>query len=141
MPPLWLRPDWPSRCSMRDGAHSEPCCCTSALTQACGLMKSMKRFPPRPAACVTAAPAPKAGKILESGDGSALCAKRSMIVTSMQLTISSRRDIAVLQKESSALEGEEDVKRCTPSSSARQPGAHVLGSTSRGNGLPSTLSL
>ena len=38
-----------------------------------------------------------------------------MIVTSMQLTISSRRDIAVLQKESSALEGEEDVKghRCS----------------------------
>jgi Asp-tRNA(Asn)/Glu-tRNA(Gln) amidotransferase A subunit family amidase len=34
-----------------------------------------------------------------------------MIVTSMQLTISSRRDIAVLQKESSSLEGEEDVKR------------------------------
>ena len=33
-----------------------------------------------------------------------------MIVTSTQLTISSRRDIAVLQKESSALEGEEDVK-------------------------------
>ena len=32
-----------------------------------------------------------------------------MIVTSMQLTISSRRDIAVLQKESSALEREEDV--------------------------------
>jgi hypothetical protein len=32
-----------------------------------------------------------------------------MIVTSMQLTISSRRDIAVLQKESSALEGEGDV--------------------------------
>jgi len=29
----------------------------------------------------------------------------------MQLTISSRRDIAVLQKESSALEGEEDVKK------------------------------
>jgi hypothetical protein len=29
----------------------------------------------------------------------------------VQLTISSRRDIAVLQKESSALEGEEDVKR------------------------------
>jgi hypothetical protein len=28
----------------------------------------------------------------------------------MQLTLSSRRDIAVLQKESSALEGEEDVK-------------------------------
>jgi hypothetical protein len=27
----------------------------------------------------------------------------------MQLTISSRRDIAVLQKESSAFEGEEDV--------------------------------
>src|SRR5271155_2665933 len=110
MPPLWLRPDWPSRCSMRDGAHFEPCCCISALTQACGLMKSTKRFPPRPAACVTAAPALKAGKILESGDGSALCAKRSMIVTSMQLTISSRRDIAVLQKESSALEGEVDVK-------------------------------
>jgi hypothetical protein len=37
-----------------------------------------------------------------------------MIVTSMQLTISSRRDIAVLQKESSALEGEEDVKGGTP---------------------------
>ena len=37
-----------------------------------------------------------------------------MIVTSMQLTTSSRRDIAVLQKESSALEGdEEDVKRRT----------------------------
>src|ERR1035441_102230 len=32
-----------------------------------------------------------------------------MIVTSMQLTISSRRGIAVLQKESLALEGEEDV--------------------------------
>jgi hypothetical protein len=48
-----------------------------------------------------------------SGDGSALCAKRSMIVTSMQLTISSRRDIAVLQKESSALEGEEDAKGCS----------------------------
>jgi hypothetical protein len=32
-----------------------------------------------------------------------------MIVTSMQLTISSRRDIAVLQKESSSVEGEEDV--------------------------------
>ena len=32
-----------------------------------------------------------------------------MIVTSMRLTISSRRDIAVLQKESSTLEGEEDV--------------------------------
>ena len=32
-----------------------------------------------------------------------------MIVTSMQLTISSRRDNAVLQKESSALEGDEDV--------------------------------
>src|SRR6266481_8175261 len=37
-----------------------------------------------------------------------------MIVTSMQLTISSRRDIAVLQKESSALEGEEDVKVLRP---------------------------
>jgi hypothetical protein len=37
-------------------------------------------------------------------------AERSMIVTSMQLTISSRRDIAVLQNESSALEGEENVK-------------------------------
>jgi hypothetical protein len=37
-----------------------------------------------------------------------------MIVTSMQLTISSRRDIAVLQKESSALEGEEDVKYLSP---------------------------
>jgi len=51
-----------------------------------------------------------------------------MIVTSMQLTISSRRDIAVLQKESSSLEGEEDVNhaivphtrqiRRTPGSSA-----------------------
>src|SRR5258707_13643443 len=112
MPPLSQSRDAQSRCSMPAGVHSEPCCCTSAQTQACGSMKSMKRFPPRPAACVTAAPAPKAGKILESGDGSALCAKRSMIVTSMQLTISSRRDIAVLQKESSSLEGEEDVKIC-----------------------------
>jgi hypothetical protein len=34
-----------------------------------------------------------------------------MIVTSMHRIISSRRDIAVLQKESSALEGEADVKR------------------------------
>src|SRR6202521_3198122 len=110
MPPLSQRPDWPSRCSMRAGVHSEPCCSINALTQACGLMKSMKRFPPRPAACVTAAPAQKAGKILESEDGSALCAERSMIVTSTHLIISSRRDIAVLQKESSALEGEEDVK-------------------------------
>jgi hypothetical protein len=33
-----------------------------------------------------------------------------MIVTSMQLTISSRRDIAVLRKESSSLKGEKDVK-------------------------------
>src|ERR1700722_14846394 len=32
-----------------------------------------------------------------------------MIVTSMQLTISSRRDIAVLRKESSSREGEGDV--------------------------------
>jgi hypothetical protein len=32
-----------------------------------------------------------------------------MIVTSMQLTLSLRRDIAVLQKESSSLEGEQDV--------------------------------
>jgi hypothetical protein len=32
-----------------------------------------------------------------------------MIVTTMQLTISSRRDIAALQKESPALEGGEDV--------------------------------
>src|SRR6266478_8647098 len=110
MPPRSQRPDKPSRCSMRAGAHFEPCCCINALTQACGSRKSMKRFPPRPAACVKAAPALKAGKILESGDGSALCAERSMIVTSMQLTLSSRRDIAVLQKESSALEGEEDVK-------------------------------
>jgi hypothetical protein len=37
-----------------------------------------------------------------------------MIVTSMQLTISSRRDIAVLPKESSSLEGEEDVNRKSP---------------------------
>src|ERR1700692_4939102 len=103
------RPDRPSRCSMRGGAHFEPCCSISALTQACGSKKSMKRFPPRPAACVTAAPAPKAGKILESEDGSALCAERCTIVTSMHLIISSRRDIAVLQKESSAREGEEDV--------------------------------
>jgi hypothetical protein len=34
-------------------------------------------------------------------------------VTSMQLTISSRRDIAVLRKKSSSLEGEEDVKVLT----------------------------
>jgi hypothetical protein len=52
----------------------------------------------------------QAGKILESGEGGAPCAERPMIETSMQLTISSRRDIAVLQKESSAIEGEEDVK-------------------------------
>jgi hypothetical protein len=32
-----------------------------------------------------------------------------MIVTLMQLKTSSRRDIAVLQKESSSIEGEEDV--------------------------------
>ncbi len=38
---------------------------TNALTQAYGSMKSMKRFPPGPAACVTAAPARKAGKVLE----------------------------------------------------------------------------
>jgi hypothetical protein len=62
---LLQRLDWPSRCSMRVGVHSEPCCCTNAMTQACGLMKSMKRFPPRPAAGVTAAPALEAGKILE----------------------------------------------------------------------------
>src|ERR1700677_2436982 len=106
MPPRSPRPDRPSRCSMRAGAHFEPCCSISARTQACGLRKSMKRFPPRPAACVTAAPARKAGKILEPGDGSALCAKRSMIVTSMQLIKSSRRDIAVLQKESPSLRAE-----------------------------------
>jgi len=41
-----------------------------------------------------------------------------MIVTSMQLTLSSRRDIAVLQKESLALEGEEDVKLRLPGSAA-----------------------
>jgi hypothetical protein len=34
-----------------------------------------------------------------------------MIETSMQLTISSRRAIAILQKESSSLESEKDVKR------------------------------
>jgi len=38
-----------------------------------------------------------------------------MIVTSMQLIISSRRDIAVLQKESSSLEAEEDVNRMSAS--------------------------
>jgi hypothetical protein len=32
-----------------------------------------------------------------------------MIVTSMQLKISSRRDIAVLRKKSSSFEGEKDV--------------------------------
>jgi hypothetical protein len=47
-----------------------------------------------------------------------------MIVTSMQLTISSRRDIAVLQKESSALEGEEDVNRIT--ARCRRPNAIVI---------------
>ena len=61
------------------------------------------------AAGVTAALARKAGEVLESEDGGAVCAERSMIVTAMQLKISSRRDIAVLQKESSSLEGEEDV--------------------------------
>jgi len=83
----------------------------------------MKRFPPRPAACVTAAPARKAGKVLEREDGSALCAERSMIVTSMQLTISSRRDIAVLRKESSSREGEEDVNisSCIPTQWSRNP--------------------
>ena len=48
-----------------------------------------------------------------------------MIVTSMQLTISSRRDIAVLQKESSALEGEEDVNE--PSSTSQlTPGQYDI---------------
>jgi hypothetical protein len=37
-----------------------------------------------------------------------------MIGTPMQLTISSRRDIAVLRKESSSLEGEEDVNPKLP---------------------------
>src|ERR1700679_2191803 len=46
-----------------------------------------------------------------------------MIVTSMQLTLSSRRDIAVLQKESSALEGEEDVKRSCGRAARLQRGA------------------
>src|ERR1700730_8106730 len=59
-----------------------------------------------------------------------------MIVTSMQLTISSRRDIAVLQKESSALEGEEDVKNnpgygrvlhLPPSSAAARQSERLLG--------------
>ena len=48
-----------------------------------------------------------------------------MIVTSMQLTISSRRDIAVLQKESSALEGEEDVNAYTLSLPVHKP--HING--------------
>src|SRR5258705_13920963 len=109
MPPLWQRPDKPSRCSMRAGAHSEPCCCTNAMTQACGLMKSMKRFPPRPAACVTAAPAPKAGKILESEEGSKLFAKRAKIVTSMQLTSFSRPNMTGWQNESLALKDKEGV--------------------------------
>jgi hypothetical protein len=65
----------------------------------------------RPAACVAATPARQAGRVLESGDGSAVFAERSMIVTSMQPKISSRRDIAVLLKESPSLEGEEDVNR------------------------------
>ena len=47
-----------------------------------------------------------------------------MIVTSMQLTISSRRDIAVLQKESSSLQGEEDVKAL-----AESPGNVIVGSS------------
>lgn len=40
-------------------------CSTSALTQACGSMKSRKRFPPRPVARVTAALAREARKVLE----------------------------------------------------------------------------
>jgi hypothetical protein len=47
--------------------------------------------------------------VLESEDGGVVFAERSMIVTSMQPTISSRRDIAVLRKEFSSFEGEEDV--------------------------------
>jgi hypothetical protein len=42
-------------------------------------------------------------------DGSAVLADRSMIVTLMLPKISSRRDIAVLQKESSPIECEADV--------------------------------
>ena len=48
-----------------------------------------------------------------------------MIVTSTQLTISSRRDIAVSQKESSALEGEEDVNTYTLSLPVHKP--HING--------------
>ncbi len=51
-----------------------------------------------------------------------------MIVTSMQLTISSRRDIAVLEKESSALESEEDVKKLMSAfqNTDRNSGSHLL---------------
>jgi len=72
-------------------------------------MKSMKRFSTQDCSVCKSRAGPKGRKDLGIRDGSALCAERSMIVTSMQLTISSRRDIAVLQKESSALEGEGDV--------------------------------
>src|SRR5580700_8932689 len=51
-----------------------------------------------------------------------------MIVTSMQPKISSRRDIAVLRKESSSLEGEEDVKgRYDTGSDYTQDGIERLG--------------
>jgi hypothetical protein len=50
-----------------------------------------------------------------------------MIVTSMQLTISSRRDIAVLKKESSALEGGEDVNN-SPYGRHRVPALGCTGS-------------
>jgi hypothetical protein len=56
-----------------------------------------------------AVPVRKAERVLESEDGSALFAVRSMIETSMLLKISSRRDIAALRKDSSFFKGEEDV--------------------------------
>ena len=65
MPLLWPGLIKRSRYLMRGGVPLELCFGTNALTQTCGSMKSMKRFLPRPAACVTAAPAPKAGKVLE----------------------------------------------------------------------------
>jgi putative transposase len=50
------------------GVRLEPCFGINAMTQGYGSMKSMKRFPPRPATCVTAVQARKAWRVLESED-------------------------------------------------------------------------
>jgi len=109
MPPLSQRPDWPSRCSMRVGAHFEPCCSINAMTQACGSMKSMKRFPPRPAACVDSRAGPKGRKDLGiRGWQCTVCgAIHDRNVNAAHIILAA--DIAVLQKESRPLKGEEDV--------------------------------